>query len=103
MTMIDPVGDSFRSGVARRVTSNVPVRLTATTASHASGAYSCTGAVGPEMPALLTSTSRPPSAATRSSNIAVTAAGSVMSHTLPVIASAEAVTAATASPFTSAT
>ena len=38
--MIAPAGDSFSSGMARRVTWNVPLRLTATTASHASGAYS---------------------------------------------------------------
>ena len=32
--MIEPAGDSLRSGMARRVTSNVPLRLTARTASH---------------------------------------------------------------------
>jgi hypothetical protein len=103
MTMIVPAGDRFRTGMARRVTSNVALRLTATTASHSVGGYSSTGAVGPEMPALLTSTSRPPSDASRSPNITETASRLVMSQTLPVIAAADAVTAETASPSASAT
>ena len=36
--MIEPAGDSFSSGMARRVTSKVPLRLTAITASHSSRA-----------------------------------------------------------------
>ncbi len=64
MLMITPAGERFRCGIAQRVTLNVPLRLTATTFSHASGSIVSTGTVGPAMPALLTSTSSPPSAAT---------------------------------------
>jgi hypothetical protein len=37
MTMIVPAGDRCRTGMARRVTSKVALRLTARTASHAAG------------------------------------------------------------------
>src|ERR1700680_4078144 len=46
--------------MSKRVTLNVPVRSTCMTFSHSSGFISSTGAVGPEMPALFTSTSNPP-------------------------------------------
>jgi hypothetical protein len=42
----------------------VPMTSTVITASHWSGSASSTGAVGPAMPALFTSTSSPPSAST---------------------------------------
>ena len=65
--------DAARPGLherrpARWVTRNVPWRLTRTTAAKASGSYSLTGAVGPAMPASLTSTSRPPRVRRTSSN-----------------------------------
>ena len=44
--------------------------------SQSASAMASHGAVGPAMPALLTSTSRPPSLATTSSNSRATAAGS---------------------------
>jgi hypothetical protein len=37
MTMIVPAGDRCRTGMARRVTSKVALRLTARTASHGAG------------------------------------------------------------------
>ena len=52
--------------MASRQTSNMAVRLTATTLSQSSGGISSTGSVSPAMPALLISTSSPPSAATAS-------------------------------------
>src|SRR5450631_2746716 len=62
MLMITPAPDCLSCGMQRRVTSNVAVRLTCTTLSHSAGSSSSVGTVGPEMPTLLTSTSKPPSA-----------------------------------------
>src|SRR3954463_12032065 len=55
--------------MARRVTLNVPVRSTCMTLSQASGSISATGAVGPEIPALFTSTSSPPRESTASATM----------------------------------
>src|SRR4051794_24381569 len=54
MLMMSPARECFRWGIESRVTLNVPVRLTWRTFSQASGSISSIGAVGPEMPALLT-------------------------------------------------
>src|SRR3954466_8406449 len=52
---------SRRCGIARCAQWNWPVMLTASVRSHACGSTSSHLAVGPAMPALLTSTSSPPS------------------------------------------
>ncbi len=68
--MIAAAGDSLRWGMASRVTWNVPIKFTWTTLSQVSTSTSSTGAVRPEMPALLTNTSRPPRASTLESAVA---------------------------------
>ncbi len=52
---------AFSSGIARCAHRNCPVRLTASVRCQSRSATSSHGAVGPAMPALLTSASRPPS------------------------------------------
>jgi hypothetical protein len=54
--------------MASRVTLKVPFRLTLTTFCHSSGENWYTEAVEPEMPALLTNTSKPPRAFTARRN-----------------------------------
>src|SRR5476649_1774982 len=66
MLMMQPDLDFLRCGMASRDTSNMAVRLTAITLSQSSGGYCSTGSVSPAMPALLISTSSPPSEATAS-------------------------------------
>lgn len=55
-----PALDCLRHGIDSRVTLKVPTRLTASTACHWSKSISSTEVVGPEMPALFTSTPMPP-------------------------------------------
>src|SRR3979490_594131 len=74
------------SGTASRVQLNCPVRQIARQRSQSSGFISSTLDVGPAIPALLTSTSRPPSFATASANRLFTAARSETSQGVDVIA-----------------
>src|ERR1700692_795528 len=75
-----------RCGTARRVQLNCPVRQISRQRSQSSGFISSTLDVGPAMPALLTSTSRPPSFATASANSFWTADRSETSQGVDVIA-----------------
>ena len=81
ITTIDAAPDIFSRGVANRVTVNVPVSWTRSTASRAAGSMPATQAVGPAMPALWTSTSRPPLASLGCRIIACTDTRSPMSQT----------------------
>ena len=72
-------------GTASRVQLNCPVRQTSRQRSQSSGFISSTLEVGPAMPALLTSTSRPPSFAIASANRFFTADRSETSHGVVVI------------------
>src|SRR6266702_5651002 len=85
MLMMTPDSDFFRCGIASLVTLNVPVRLSASTASHASGSIFSTGAVGPAMPPLFTSTSIPPSISAAAATKRSTEDRSERSQTLEVI------------------
>src|ERR1700686_4807621 len=73
-----------RCGTARRVQLNCPVRQISRQRSQSSGFISSIFAVGPAMPALLTSTSRPPSFASAAANRFFTAARSETSHGVDV-------------------
>src|ERR1700709_2959230 len=73
-------------GTASRVQLNCPVRQISRQRSQSSGFISSTREVGPATPALLTSTSRPPSFATASANSFWTALRSDASHDDHVIA-----------------
>jgi hypothetical protein len=85
MMMMTPDPDRLRWGIDSLVTLNVPVRLILRTASQASGSVASTGAVGPEMPALFTSTSSPPSVSAAALTSRSTAGRSDTSHTVAVI------------------
>src|SRR6478672_7546181 len=102
MVTIDAASDSFSNGIACCVTLKVPWRFTPTTAAKAPASYSSTGAVGPAMPALLTSTSSPPSSLLTSPKRAATASGLLTSVTDPVMFANSPVTALTASALMSA-
>jgi diguanylate cyclase (GGDEF)-like protein len=65
---IEPPPAFLMSGMAFLVQLNMPVRSMAMQRSQSSGEISSTLPVGPAMPALLTSTSRPPSAFCTSTN-----------------------------------
>src|SRR4030081_1621610 len=80
-------------GTASRVQLNCPVRQISRQRSQSSGFISSTLAVGPATPALLTSTSRPPSFATASANRFFTAERSETSHGVDVISGSLAVSA----------
>src|ERR1700754_4110094 len=71
-------------GTASRAQLNCPVMQISRQRSQSSGFISSTFEVGPAIPALLTSTSRPPSAAVASENRVLTAARSDTSHTVCV-------------------
>src|SRR5258708_13037005 len=75
-----------KCGTARRVQLNWPVRQISRQRSQSSGFISSILDVGPAMPALLTSTSRPPSFVRASANSLWTAARSETSHGVAVIA-----------------
>src|ERR1700730_18571397 len=75
-----------RGGTVTRVGFNWPVRQISRQRSQSSGFISSTLEVGPAMPALLTSTSRPPSLASASANRIFTAERSETSHDVCVIA-----------------
>ena len=82
--MMQPPFDFLRCGIANRLTSNMAVRLTATTLSQASGGICSTGSVSPAMPALLISTSSPPSAVTASGTMRSISARTAMSQWLAI-------------------
>ena len=84
------------SGIARCAHRNWPVRSTASVRSQSASATSSHAAVGPAMPALLTSVSRPPSAEVAAANSRSTAAGSATSHSIWPRAGSLAATAASA-------
>ncbi|MNI77945.1 hypothetical protein D3C73_1342800 [compost metagenome] len=60
MLMIEGRDERLSAETARRVTLKVPFRFICMTLSHSSGSSCSTGAVGPDTPALLTRTSKPP-------------------------------------------
>src|SRR3954468_22134999 len=75
-----------KCGTASRVQLNCPVRQISTQRSQSSGLMSSIFAVGPATPALLTSTSSPPSFAIASENRAFTAVRSETSQGVAVMA-----------------
>ena len=89
------------SGTARRAQLNCPVRQISRQRSQSSGFMSSTFDVGPAMPALLTSTSRPPSFEVASAKRLRTAARSDTSHRDQEIAGSLAVSADNAGSSTS--
>src|SRR5580698_8741866 len=99
--MIDAFLLLRNSGTASRVQLNWPVRQISRQRSQSSGFISSTLEVGPAMPALLTSTSRPPSFAVASANNFLTAARSETSHTVEVMAGSLDASAASAASSTS--
>src|ERR1700712_486896 len=80
-----------KCGTASRVQLNCPVRQISTQRSQSSGLMSSIFAVGPATPALLTSTSSPPSFATDSANRIFTADRSETSHGVAVMVGSLAV------------
>ena len=101
--MIDAAPDFFSSGIANRVTLKVPVRLICITSSQAAGSKASTGAVGPEMPALFTSTSKPPSEAMAAGTASSMSAPFDRSHTEVWTPGVALASAANASPSRSST
>src|SRR6201746_247902 len=88
-------------GTASRVQLNCPVRQISRQRSQSSGFISSTLAVGPATPALLTSTSRPPSFVMASANSFCTAIRFDTSQRLDVIAGSEDASSANAVSSTS--
>src|SRR5580704_7204776 len=90
-----------KCGTASLVQLNCPVRQISRQRSQSSGFISSTFDVGPAMPALLTSTSRPPSFASASANRLFTAARSETSQRVEVIAGSLVASADSAASSTS--